>query len=39
MANSIALFKKYIDKLDTVYKQSALTADLDADNTLVHDSD
>lgn len=35
MANSIALFKKYIDKLDTVYKQSALTADLDADNTLV----
>ena len=35
MANSIALFKKYIDKLDEVYKQSALTADLDADSTLV----
>ena len=35
MANSIALFKRYIDKLDTVYKQSALTADLDADSTLV----
>lgn len=33
--NSIALFKKYIDKLDEVYKQSALTADLDADSTLV----
>lgn len=33
--NSIAKFKKYIDKLDTVYKQSALTADLDADSTLV----
>lgn len=35
MANSIAKFKKYIDKLDEVYKQSALTADLDADSTLV----
>lgn len=35
MGNSIALFKKYIDKLDEVYKQSALTADLDADSTLV----
>lgn len=33
--NSIAKFKKYIDKLDEVYKQSALTADLDADSTLV----
>lgn len=33
--NTIALFKKYIDKLDEVYKQSALTADLDADSTLV----
>ena len=33
--NSIALFKKYIDKLDEVYKQSSLTADLDADSTLV----
>ena len=35
MSNSIALFKKYIDKLDEVYKQSALTVDLDADSTLV----
>lgn len=35
MPNSIAKFKKYIDKLDEVYKQSALTADLDADSTLV----
>lgn len=35
MANSIALFKKYIDKLDEVYKQNSLTADLDADSTLV----
>lgn len=33
--NSIALFKKYIDKLDEVYKQASLTADLDADSTLV----
>lgn len=35
MPNAITLFKKYIDKLDEVYKQSALTADLDADRTLV----
>ena len=35
MGNSITLFQKYIDKLDEVYKQSALTADLDADRTLV----
>ena len=35
MANSITLFKKYIDKLDEVYKQTSLTADLDADSTLV----
>ena len=35
MANSISLFKKYIDKLDEVYKQSSLTADLDADSSLV----
>lgn len=35
MANSIALFEKYIDKLDEVYKQASLTADLDADSTLV----
>ena len=33
--NSITLFKKYIDKLDEVYKQASLTADLDADSTLV----
>ena len=31
MANSIALFKKYIDKLDDVYKYSALSIDLDSD--------
>ena len=35
MANSITLFKKYIDKLDEDYKQASLTADLDADSTLV----
>lgn len=35
MANSITLFKKYVDKLDEVYKQASLTADLDADSTLV----
>ncbi len=35
MANSIALFKKYIDKLDEVFKQSAKTAVLDGDSTLV----
>lgn len=35
MANSITLFKKYIDKLDDVYKQSAKTAVLDGDSTLV----
>lgn len=35
MANSITLFKKYIDKLDDVYKQSAKTAVLDGDTTLV----
>ena len=35
MANSITKFKKYIDKLDEVYKQASLTADLDADNSLV----
>lgn len=35
MANSIALFKKYIDKLDEVFKQSSKTSILDGDNTLV----
>lgn len=35
MPNSITLFKKYIDKLDEVYKQSAKTSVLDGDTTLV----
>ena len=35
MPNSITLFKKYIDKLDEVYKQSAKTSALDGDKTLV----
>lgn len=35
MTNSIALFKKYIDLLDEVYKQSAKTAILDGDSALV----
>lgn len=35
MANNITLFKRYGDKLDEVYKQSAKTAILDGDNTLV----
>lgn len=35
MANNIILFKKYIDKLDEVYKQSAKTSILDGDTTLV----
>lgn len=35
MANSITKFKKYIDKLDEVYKQASLTGDLDADSSLV----
>lgn len=35
MANSIALFKKYIDLLDEVYKQSAKTAVLDSDAAMV----
>lgn len=34
MANSIALFKKYIDLLDEVYKNSAITATLESDATL-----
>lgn len=33
--NSITKFKKYIDKLDEVYKKASLTADLDGDTTLV----
>ncbi len=35
MANSIALFKKYIDLLDEVYKQEAKTSGLDGDSSLV----
>ena len=35
MANSIALFKKYIDLLDEVYKASAKTSILDIDGALV----
>lgn len=35
MANAIALFKKYIDLLDEVYKSASLTSDLDGDSTLV----
>ena len=35
MANSITLFKKYIDLLDEVYKQAAATSVLDSDATLV----
>lgn len=35
MPNSIALFKKYIDLLDEVYKQSACTSVLDIDGALV----
>ena len=35
MANSIAKFKKYIDLLDEVYKESSKTAILDGDATLV----
>lgn len=35
MANSIAKFKKYIDKLDTVYSQASATYVLDADSDTV----
>lgn len=35
MANSIALFKKYIDLLDDVYKMSSKSSVLDIDGTLV----
>lgn len=35
MPNSIELFKKYIDRLDLVYKQASLTSVLDGDSTLV----
>ena len=35
MANTIALFKKYIDMLDEVYKVSAKSSVLDIDGSLV----
>lgn len=35
MANNIAVFKKYIDLLDEVYKAASLTGKLDGDMTLV----
>jgi len=35
MANSIALFKKYIDLLDAVYKSASKSSVLDIDGTLV----
>lgn len=35
MANVVNKFKKYVDKLDTVYQQAAKTAILDGDNSLV----
>lgn len=35
MPNAITKFKKYIDKLDDVYKQASVTADLDMDSILV----
>lgn len=37
MANAITKFKKYIDRLDAVYKQASLTSILDGDTTLVRD--
>jgi hypothetical protein len=35
MANAIALFKKYIDMLDEVYKNASITSIYDGDSTLV----
>ena len=35
MANNIALFKKYIDLIDEVYKNASATSKLDGDTTLV----
>lgn len=35
MANAITKFKKFIDRLDAVYKQASCTADLDGDSALV----
>lgn len=37
MANNIALFKKYIDLIDEVYKTASATSKLDGDTTLVQD--
>lgn len=34
MANTITKFKKYIDKLDAVYKYASVTAALDSDSSL-----
>lgn len=34
---AITKFKKYIDRLDAVYKNASLTTDLDGDSTLVRD--
>lgn len=38
MANSIDLITKYLDRLDTVYKQNAKTAILEADSSLVQET-
>ena len=38
MSNSIALITKYLDRLDTVYKQNARTAILEADSSLVQET-
>ena len=35
MANSITLFKKYIDLLDEVYQNASVPSALDGDMTLV----
>lgn len=35
MVNNIALFQKYVDKLDEVYSKSSLTIDLDTNNAVV----
>lgn len=35
MANTLARFKKYTDKLDEVYQHASVTAVLDGDGSLV----
>ena len=35
MANTLAKFKKYTDKLDEVYQNAAVTSILDGDGALV----